>query len=80
MEATLRAVYRNGVFVPTTACDLPEETEVDISLHRPTVIEPEITDPLEMERYMKEVVARMQENPVPLNAPRFTREEMHERR
>ena len=46
----------------------------------PLVIPAEITDPEERLRHMKEVVARMQQNPIPLNAPRFTREELHERR
>ena len=30
MEATVRAVFRNGVFVPTTTCDFPENTEVEV--------------------------------------------------
>jgi uncharacterized protein (DUF433 family) len=30
METTVRAVFRNGVFVPTTACDIPENTEVEV--------------------------------------------------
>ncbi len=80
MEATVRAVYLNGVFVPTTPCDFPQNAAVDVSLQGPRVVEPEITDPEERLRYMKEVVARMQQNPVPLSAPRFTREELHERR
>ncbi len=80
MEATVRAVYQNGVFVPTTACNFPENTEVEVSVPGPLVIPPEITDPEEGIRHMKEVVARMQQNPIPLNAPRFTREELHERR
>ena len=33
MEATVKAVYRNGVFVPTTACDIPENTEVQVTVH-----------------------------------------------
>ena len=30
MESTVTAVYRNGVFVPTAACDIPENTEVQV--------------------------------------------------
>ena len=30
MEATVKAVFRNGVFVPTAACDIPENTEVQV--------------------------------------------------
>jgi uncharacterized protein (DUF433 family) len=35
MDATLKAVYRNGVFVPTTACDIPENTEVQVTVQGP---------------------------------------------
>ena len=76
----LNAVYRKGSFIPDTACDLPEGSRVELIIRSPRVIPAEITDPEEQERHMKEVVARMQQNLVPLNAPRFTREEMHERR
>ncbi len=37
MEATVTAVFRNGVFVPTTACDLPENTEVQVVVYGPAV-------------------------------------------
>jgi uncharacterized protein (DUF433 family) len=30
MEAIVRAVFRDGVFVPTTICDFPENTEVEV--------------------------------------------------
>jgi predicted DNA-binding antitoxin AbrB/MazE fold protein len=80
METSVSAVYRNGVFVPLSECHFPENTRVEVSVKGHLVIEPEITDPEEKKRYLKEVVARMQQNPVPLDAPRFTRDELHERR
>lgn len=80
MEATVRAVFRNGVFVPTTACSFPENTEVEVSLRRPRVVRAEVTDPEEKKRILKEVVEMMQKNPIPMDAPRFTRDELHERR
>ena len=30
METTVKAVFRNGVFVPTTGCDFLENTEVEV--------------------------------------------------
>ena len=33
METAVRAVFRNGVFVPTTMCDFPENTEVEVFVH-----------------------------------------------
>jgi hypothetical protein len=42
---------------------------------------PEITDPEERKRVLREVVERMKANPIPEGAPRrFTRDELHERR
>jgi hypothetical protein len=38
-----------------------------------------ITDPEERAKRMKALVERMQRNPIPANAPRFTRDELHER-
>ncbi len=44
------------------------------------IIPPEITDPAERARMIEEIVRRMQANPIPPDAPYFTREELHERR
>ncbi len=49
MEATVKAVFRNGVFVPTTMCDFPENTEVEVvaqgaGMIRPAEREPAIID------------------------------------
>lgn len=43
-------------------------------------IPPEITAPAERAQAIEELVERMQANPIPPGAPRFTREELHERR
>lgn len=45
-----------------------------------TIIPPEITDPEEREWTIHEIVRSMQTNLISPDAPRFTREELHERR
>ena len=45
MASFVKALYRNGVFVPTSACDLPENTEVQVWFHDPYIIPPTVTDP-----------------------------------
>jgi hypothetical protein len=40
---------------------------------------PEVTTPEERARILENVVERMKRNPLPSNAPRFSRDEMHER-
>ena len=80
MEATITAVFRNGVFVPTTACDFPENTVVELLVQRPKIIPASVKDPQERARIRREVVERMQKHPLSADAPRFTREQLHERR
>jgi predicted DNA-binding antitoxin AbrB/MazE fold protein len=80
MSQTLKAIYRDGAFIPQTPCYLPEGAEVEITVRAPNTIPPEVTDPEERKRLMAELIQNMLDNPIPENAPRFTREEMHERR
>ena len=80
METIVKAVFRNGVFVPTSACDVPENTEVAVLVQGPTIIPPSVTDPEERSRIRREVVERMRKNPISVDAPQFTREQLHERR
>jgi predicted DNA-binding antitoxin AbrB/MazE fold protein len=76
----IRLVFQDGVFVPQERCDLPEGSEVELTVEAPRVLPPEETDPEERKRILREVVEDMRRHPFPQNAPRFTREEMHERR
>lgn len=80
MSERLKAIYRNGAFVPQTPCDLAENSEVELTVHASNIQPPLITDPVERARILKEVVQNMRDNPLPADAPRFTREELHERR
>ena len=80
MSQTLKAIYRDGAFIPQTPCDLPEGVEVELTIRESNMIPPTVTDPEERKRILKEMVERMRANPIPANAPRFTREELHERR
>jgi hypothetical protein len=41
---------------------------------------PEITTPDDRARMIDKIVRSMQANPIPAEAPRFTREELHDRR
>ncbi len=80
MSQTIRAVFRDGVFVPQQPCDLPDGSRVELTIDDPYTIPPEITDPAERAAVLEEVVRSMRENPIPADAPRFTRDELHERR
>ena len=81
MSQTLKAIYRDGAFIPQTPCDLPEGAEVELTVSAPRVMPPKVTDHEDRKRILEGMVARMRANPIPADAPRrFTREELHERR
>ena len=80
MIRRLKAVFRDGVFVPTSSCDLPDQAEVDLVVQGPSVFTPEVTDPDKKAAILREVTQRMVAAPWPGAGRRFTREELHERR
>lgn len=80
MQESYRAVYRDGAFVPIVPCDLPDETEVQVIVpNGPILIPPLEPDPEKQAEVRKRLVERMRNNPIPADAPRFTRDELHER-
>ena len=80
MPQALKAVYRSGTFILETACNLPEGIEVELFVQSAQVAPPRITDVAARQNFLKLLVERMQQNPIPSNAPRFTRDMLHERR
>ena len=76
----IRAVFRDGKFVPVEPCALPESQEVQLTVESPRIIPPSITDPVERAKAIDELVKRMMSQPLPPDAPKLTRDEMHERR
>ena len=80
MKQTITATYRNGVFHPDEPCDLPEGATVEIRELPGGAIPPLIQDPEERRRNLKAVADRMMQNPISPDAPKFTRDDLHERR
>ncbi|MFO5529263.1 MAG: antitoxin family protein [Cuspidothrix sp.] len=78
MPPTLKAVYPNGTFILETACNLPEGSEVELLIQSSSVVSPPISDVESKQRFLNLLISRMQQNPIPLNAPHFTREILHE--
>ena len=81
MLEEIPAIYRDGVFVPESPCQLADNTRVRVIVGAvsPRVRPPLVSDPVERQRILEETLARMKANPIPPNAPRFTREELNER-
>ena len=80
MTYRMKAVYRDGAFVPETRCDLPENTEVDLLVQDSASLPPAVTNPEQRNRVLRRITDRMKQNPIPADAPRFTRDELHDRR
>lgn len=81
MENFVRAVYTQGAFIPESPCDLPDGTEVVLDVQRTNRVRPpEVASPEERQSIIRSVVERMKANPLPLDAPHLTRDQMHERR
>jgi len=75
----IRAIFREGAFYPVVPCSIPEEAEVNL------VVESKVpgdgATPLASARVqlLKQLTERMRSNPLPASAPRFSREQLHER-
>lgn len=80
MPKALKAVYRNSTFILKNSCNLPEGVEVELFVQSPQVIPPQITDIGARQNFLTRLVERMQQNPIPSNSLRFTRDMLHERR
>jgi predicted DNA-binding antitoxin AbrB/MazE fold protein len=78
MSQTLKATYLNGTFVLQAACNLPEGAEVELSIQLPQIVSLP-ADAETKQLLLKSIVERMQQNPIPLDAPHFTRDLLHER-
>jgi hypothetical protein len=77
---TVKATFRGGSFVPESPVDMPEGAQVELTISGPRVLPPEISDPEERQRRLRELVEDMANHPWPENAPRLTRADLHERR
>jgi predicted DNA-binding antitoxin AbrB/MazE fold protein len=80
MSHQLKALYRGGVFVPQEPCNVPEGSEVELIIQGPLILPPEVKEDEERQHILGMVIERMQHNPLPVDAPRLTREALHERR
>ncbi len=69
------AIFEHGAFRPESPVELPEGTRVRIAIERVEVLSIE-----ERRSIRQRVIERMKRNPVPSDSPRFTRDELHERR
>jgi len=75
-HSRIKAVYRDGTFVPRTPLRLPDESEVELSIE---AIDTKPVDELERQARLELLIARMRSQPIEGNPPKLTRDELHER-
>lgn len=83
MSVRIKAVYRDGAFVPVPngeKLNVPENAEVEITVHDPYVLPPTATSDEERKRALRELMESWQQHPLTGEAPQLTRDELHERR
>ena len=81
MSLKLKAIYKDGAFVPIPngeKVNVTENAEVEITVHDPNVPATATSDE-ERARALRELFASWDEHPLRSDAPRLTRDEMHER-
>lgn len=83
MSLRLKAIYKDGAFVPVAngeKVNVSENAEVEITVHDPNVVSATAMSVEERERALRELFASWDAHPLRSDAPRLTRDEMHERR
>jgi hypothetical protein len=81
MHDLIHAVYGNGAFVPIAPCDLAEDTPVEVYVcESGEMIPPLETHPAKRAEIKRRLLERMSNAPLPSQAPKLTREQLHERR
>ncbi len=83
MSVRLKAIHRDGTFVPLTngeKLNVPENAEVELTVHNPYILPATATSDEDRERAVRELIESWEKHPLRADAPRLTRDEMHERR
>jgi hypothetical protein len=83
MSITLKAIYKDGAFVPVAngeKLNVPEDVEVELTVHDPRILPATARNAEEREQAWGELLMSWDAHPLRADAPRLTRDEMHERR
>jgi hypothetical protein len=61
MNQKLKAIYRDGTFIPKAACSLPDNTAVEIAIYRDRSFERDIIDPETRKEVLNALLRRMKQ-------------------
>lgn len=83
MSVRLKAIYKNGAFVPVAngeKLNVAENAEVELTVHNPYIVPATAKTEEERERALRYLLESWKQHPLAPDAPRLTRDELHERR
>ena len=83
MSVRLKAIYRDGAFVPVQndeKLNVQENAEVELTVNDPYIVPPTAANDEDRERALRELLESWRQHPLRGGAPRLTRDELHERR
>ncbi len=56
---TLKATYRDGIFIPDVDCDFPDNTQVELMVNRVCARQAEVIDPESRKEILNTLLKRM---------------------
>ncbi len=59
MMHKLKAIYRDGTFIPQVNCALPNDTEVELAIYQSRELHPDIIDPEARKEVLNSLLKRM---------------------
>ncbi|ACK73688.1 hypothetical protein PCC7424_5341 [Gloeothece citriformis PCC 7424] len=62
MVAKLKAIYRDGIFIPEVICDFPQNTLVELSIRPSRNFKTEVIDPNRRQQILKTLLQRLSQN------------------
>ncbi|MCC6492920.1 MAG: antitoxin family protein [Pirellulales bacterium] len=79
MYEHVRAVFQQGVFRPVTPCAFPENSELDLMVGPAVLAPPQEQDSAKRKEIRCQLIQLWNARTLAPNAPRLTRDQLHER-
>ena len=67
MSERFKAIFNGEAFVPLHPCDLPEGAQVELIVQGAAVLPPQVKEPDERKRILKEIVESMRNHSFPIH-------------
>jgi predicted DNA-binding antitoxin AbrB/MazE fold protein len=78
MTEKLRAIYRDGAFIPQVPCQLPENAEVELTVQRHQSMTPEVMDSEARKQILHLLLQRMRQTTLMGHSRHFSQDNFSE--